>query len=359
MRWQCVTRFAFASLRVARSLTWTAITDLAPFSGGTVAAAIGFGPGLVAAGTVPEGSTVRAAAWTSTDGQTWTRSADDPSFGGSASFTGLAASGSTLVGGGCVVGAEACAGAPAPLFWTSLDGRRWTPSPIAADPPDRKLCCFYSAMAPGPLGFVAVGADFSAGFPDTPADVSVATSRDGKAWTILAPSPAFKGATMGGVARISGGLVATGRAGVSAAVWTSTDGQTWTHSTTSGLSVSVDVRSLDAGGSGLVAVGQDGPRAASWTSQDGLAWQEAPDSPSMAGGLMLQVLSTSAGFIAIGSVNGTGAAWASPDGSTWSKLDPGPGFAGATITAATGLGSRIVLFGKAGSGQLVGAIGAP
>jgi hypothetical protein len=343
----------------ARSLTWTPIADLAPFSGGTVAAAIGFGPGLVAAGTVPEGNTVRAAAWTSTDGQIWTRSSDDPTFGASASFTALAASGSTLVGAGCVVGPESCLGTGTSLFWASRDGRGWTPSAITAASRNRERCCLYSALVPRPLGFVAVGTDFSPG-PTVPVeDASVATTTDGRAWTILAPNPAFTGATMGGVAAISGGFVATGRAGAGVVVWTSTNGQTWTRATTSGLSTSADVRSLAAGGPGLVAVGEDSPRAASWTSKDGRVWQEAPDSPSLAAGLMLQVFSTSAGFIAIGTVNGAGAAWASPDGSTWSKLDPGPGFAGATITAVTGFGSRIVLFGRTESGQLVGAVGEP
>ena len=143
----------------AGGLTWTPISNLASFSGGTVAAAIRFGPGLVAAGTVPEGNAVRAAAWTSTDGQAWTRSTDDPSFGGSASFAALAASGSTLVGTGCVVGPEGCAGLPSPRFWVSRDGRDWTASTIT-NPPDRELCCLYKAMAPSPAGFVAVGADF-------------------------------------------------------------------------------------------------------------------------------------------------------------------------------------------------------
>jgi hypothetical protein len=342
-------------------LTWTPVADVSPFSEGTVQAAIAFGSGLAAAGTVPEGKTVHAAAWTSTDGIAWTRSADDPSFGNSASLTLLTASGSTLVGMGCAVGAEGCGGVP--LFWTTPDGRTWSPSSVA---PTKSACapdtttCNYTGLVAGSAGLVAVGADFSQGYPQQPADAGVATSSNGKSWSILPLNPAFKAATMGGVAAIAGDFVAVGATGdLTPVVWTSKDGQTWTRVSASGVPSSAAMKSVAAGKSGLVAVGGDGSRAASWTSKNGATWVEGPDAASLAGGSMLQVVSTSAGLVALGTVNGGGAAWASTDGSSWTKLDPGPAFQGAQVTAAAGIGSRLVLFGKSAAGHIVEAIGAP
>jgi hypothetical protein len=344
-------------------LTWTSVADMTPFSEGTVQAAIAFGSGLVAAGTVPEGKTVHAAAWTSTDGKAWTRSTDDPTFGGSAAFTMLATAGSTLVGAGCTEGPEGC-GLAGVLFWTTQTGRTWSASTIepttVACAPDTTNCN-YAGLAVGPTGLVAVGFDHSAGFGGTvPADASVAVSKDGTAWSIDPLDAAFKAATMGGVAAAAGGFVAVGATSdLVPVVWTSTDGRTWTRPSPSGLSTSAELRSIVTGTQGLVAVGGDGSRAASWTSKDGATWVEGPDAPALAGGSMLQVHSTSTGLVALGTVNGGGAAWLSADGSTWTKLDPGPAFQGAQVTAAAGIGSRLVLFGKSAAGHLIEVIGAP
>jgi hypothetical protein len=352
---------ACAGTTPASVLRWTPIADLSPFADGSVAAAIGFGQGLVAAGTVLEGKTVHAAAWTSTDGQTWTRSADDPSFGSAAQFVLLATSGSTLAGEGCNASPEGCGGPV--LVWNSKDGRTWSAATIT---PTDKACtpstteCNPADLIGGAFGFLWVGVDQSAGFPQKPADASVGTSQDGKVWAIQPLDPALKAATMGGVAEAAGGFVAVGETSdLAPVIWTSADGRAWTRTSPQGVAPSAELRSVAAGGPGLVAVGQDGSRAASWTSKDGSNWQEGPDAGSLAGGLMLQVLSTSAGLVALGTVNGTSTAWLSADGSTWTKLDPGSTFAGAKITAAGAVGPRLVLFGKTEAGHLVGAVGMP
>lgn len=337
---------------------WIPLTDMSAFGLGRVAAITQLGSKLVAVGSAPDAGTTRIAVWTSADGLSWKRARDEPSFA-QAEIEALARSGSRLVAVGCAIGSEICSANDAARVWTSSDGAVWTPAAFGSgfDPTAR----WYNAVTGGGPGFVAVGSDFSGGFPQVPADSSIVTSRDGATWTPVAASPGFKAATMGGVAAAGAILVVVGSGSNGApAVWTSSDGRAWARVATSGLPTDAEVRDVTAGGPGVIAVGREGGNAASWTSSDGRSWRQAPTAGALGGARMLHIVTTSHGFSAIGTVSdGSGAAWTSPDGTSWTKLDLGATFAGALISAVGEIGGRTVVFGATQAGKPIAVISAP
>ncbi len=135
-------------------------------------AVVAWGHGFVAGGYV--GSLVgpiRAAFWTSRDGETWTRVADDAGFAATR-VTGLAVApdGSRLVAVGAAGDAKAATGSVA---WQSLDGETWQ---RAADGPVF-AGTLMNAVTAGDDGFVAVGSSVAA-------DRAAAwRSADGLTWT--------------------------------------------------------------------------------------------------------------------------------------------------------------------------------
>jgi hypothetical protein len=337
---------------------WRPVTDMSAFEDGSVAAITLLGPKLMAVGSTPAGGKTTAGVWTSADGLSWTRAHDVPSFG-QAEIDAVARSGSGLVALGCPVGPEGCAGNPVARIWTSNDGAAWTPAAFSSgfDPTGRR----YDAVTAGGPGYVAVGYDISGGFPQVPADASIVTSGDGAKWTPVTANPAFRAATMGGVAAAGATLVAVGQASNGApVVWTSTDGRTWPRAATSGLPTDAEVRDVTTAGPGVIVVGREGGNAASWTSTDGRTWQQGPPSGALAGARMLHIVATSRGFIAVGTVgDGSGAAWTSPDGTNWTKLDLGESFVGAMVGAAGEIGGRTVVFGTTQAGKPIAVISAP
>jgi hypothetical protein len=331
---------------------------MSAFGLGSVAAIAQLGPKLVAVGSAPDAGKTRAAVWTSADGLSWTRAHDDPSFG-QAKIEALARSGSRLVAVGCAIGSEFCDANTVARIWTSSDGTVWTPAAFGSgfDPTAR----WYNAVTAGGPGFVAVGSDFSGGFPNVPADSSIVTSGDGATWTPVAANPGFKAATMGGVAAAGAILVVVGSGSNGApVVWTSSDGRAWPRVTTSGLPTDAEIGDVTTGGPGVIGVGGEGGNAASWTSTDGRSWHQAPASGALSGARMLHVVATSHGVVAIGTVSdGSGAAWTSPDGTSWTKLDLGESFAGALVSTVGEIGGRTVVFGTTQAGKPIAVIGAP
>jgi hypothetical protein len=213
--------------------TWSRVPhDEAIFGGDRgqkMRSVIAGGPGLVAVGgdgTLDEDAadwTSSAAAWTSSDGFTWTRVPDESIVGGSGGegMFSVAAGGPGLVAVGSMNGVF---NDHAPLrdmdaaVWTSLDGFTWTRVPhdpsvfaLSGDGTSSGHEQMGSVTAGGP-GLVAVG---STGVPETGWDEAVWTSRDGFTWTLLPQSPDNNDCTEGydemtGVTFGSFGLMAVG-----------------------------------------------------------------------------------------------------------------------------------------------------
>ena len=373
--------------------TWLPLGDVPALSGGLVIDVVNGGGQLVAVGGIPDptktgpfGDPVwgSAAVWTSADGASWQRLADDPSFAGAGAVN-VAVNGDTVLVLGMQPGSLAdslgvrawdthaepptfrawlvdagqiCAGCLPPS-----SGSPWQPVDIAAPEGGEAHAYFASITAGGP-GFVLVGGVYSnspsaASGLVTPVGAVVATSADGSAWSFTNPaSPELAGGSMQSVAAGPSGLVAVGDTGLQPTVWTSVDGRSWVRSIGAIASPGASVRSVAAGPGGFVAVGDEAGSASSWVSADGQSWQAAPVSPALADARMIHVTWLGSEFVATGqSQDGTGIAWHSPDGRTWSRLDIASVLAGGPVQAAGEVGSRQLLFGIDPSNRLAIAVG--
>jgi hypothetical protein len=313
-----------------------------------LAAVAGTASGLVSVGWAYPG--LRAAAWTSSDGLTWSRVPDFPQRGVSAQLTAVAAGEGRLV----AVGTDADRAA----VWISLDGRAWTeaaPLDTSSGPPTHLL-----AVASLGQGFV-VG-----GYRERPTgggDAVAWYSPDGTQW-LPAPLPRAEGATLAGLASGEGRVVAVGWTGLGsgqrAAAWTSPDGLHWA----AGQVAAGGASRLDAVTSAdgtWVAVGAGGANgsgddAAAWTSVDGGDWAAVPDGPVFQNYTlpieMLAVATTPQGLVAVGEKhdagNGSGVVWLSADGRSWSRLPAAADFSGGGMAGVTEQGGRVVVVGSLG-----------
>jgi hypothetical protein len=143
---------------------WTRVDDADLRTGQTASLVVGPGGGLVAVGTDLERR--EAVVWTSSDGGAWTRAPGEDSrrFGGFIQMTDVTLAGRTLV----AVGESSSLQRPTVMAWTSADGIRWT---AAKEVPAFEQSEAYG-IAAGPVpsiagsqspGVVAVGAF---GIPD-------------------------------------------------------------------------------------------------------------------------------------------------------------------------------------------------
>lgn len=252
------------------------------------------GPGLVAAGLAGDLHSRTAAVWTSLDGRSWDRVADE---------AGVFASEDSGVG-------------------------------------DRIIIDLLSR----PEGLVGVGAEGVVGRIDG----AVWTSADGTSWDRVR-ADALEGPgdqIMWAAAEFDGSVVAAGESGGFGAVWLSRDGMAWTKVVFDEPSAVYDVAFSDPY---LVAVGSvDIPhRPAVWLSTDGMTWSRLPGDTAGAGsgvegageasGRMTRVVAFDGGLLAMGAMAdfdwltfADPAAWVSEDGFVWRALevefpDFGPG----------------------------------
>ncbi len=147
-------------------VTWTRVPDDEAVFGGEgsqhMFGVTSGGPGLVAVGedwTDTESGGGRAAVWTSPDGVTWTRVADDEAVfsvaGRNTSMGQVATLGSTLVATGIALDPTG-GGAHQPLAWSSADGVTWSVMDLAPLFDTGEIGYLDSLTAGGP-GLVAVG----------------------------------------------------------------------------------------------------------------------------------------------------------------------------------------------------------
>jgi hypothetical protein len=233
---------------------------------------------------VPSGGPCGPAFLMSSDGVTWTRVADAPTFAG-ASIQALASGSHGLVAVGDT-------GWGNPAIWVSDTGATWQrlalPGAVFAD-------AHFSTVRATSTGYVLAGGTGSMSVSVTggpPASMSKVAagwwSADGRTWAKATVTRAAEtGSSLGTISVGSHGLVAVGaRAdGRDYAAWTSPDGRVWTPIAPGyygAPAASPGVPTLPSftladDGTHLIAVGEGDQRALRmWTSSDGIAWQPLP-----------------------------------------------------------------------------------
>ncbi len=302
------------------------------------------GPGLVAVGSEGPNDHEDAAVWTSKDGMTWSRVANDEAiFGGedSQEMVSVTAGGPGLV----AVGSDGAFGEVDVAVWNSSDGITWSRVPHDESVFGGEGFLEMVSVTAGGPGLVAVGGEES----EEGIVAAVWTSPDGITWSRVAHDEAIFGGeglqAMVSVTAGGPGLVAVGYeisaddwddldtwVGV-AAVWTSSDGITWSRVphdvAVFGGEGFPEMMSVTAGGPGLVAVGRvwsdDVSDAAAWTSPNGITWSRVAHDEAVFGNeefqSMVSVTASGPGLVAVGSGSfGEVAVWTSPDGITWSRV---------------------------------------
>jgi hypothetical protein len=204
------------------------------------------------------------------DGGAWAPAPVGKAFDGQVAPSATAANGSAYV----VVGS---AGGTSAAAWTSADLRSWTRSGNAGkgdldgghDAPK-----WMSDVTAGPDGFVAVGGQTTDKMPRP----ALWTSPDGRSWTLSPSAPALPpGAAQGSLTKVvtrGNALVATGVAGAYAFVSVSTDGgRTWQPAALPGAVPGSQLTAATPTPRGFVLVGTAGSDVLMWTSPDGRAWR--------------------------------------------------------------------------------------
>lgn len=346
-----------------------------PGSGHVMLAVVSAPSGLVAVGDAAGSMTNEMSdggVWLSEDGSEWTRLDADGLFeSGGASLRTIAHTGDRfVVGGSSCDTEERCPFAPA--FWTSTNGITWARVAddsaifgegggvgdiVVAD--DRLLA---SGMACGGPTADSVPLDGEECRP------TVWSSPEGLVWDRVWAGDTF--ATIEAIAVGPTSMVGVGFEQLVdsdgtptgdwvGAAWASGDGITWTR-----LASDVGGSAVAFGPNGFVAVGDDGIDAVVWVSPDGYAWSLVED-PTFADGTMTDVIATDDGYIAVGPVWGLdpevyggpfpGLAptvqppivWTSPDGRAWER-HPFDGDGIGSLRAATVVDGTLVLVGQRG-----------
>jgi hypothetical protein len=294
---------------------------------------------------------IRAEAWSSADGLTWTRSG---ALGADASSlaNGVAVA-DTLV---AVVGSSGRDAAA----WLSADGRAWRAVESAdfRDPGEVRI----STVVPWKDGFVAAG---HVGSLVGPIRAAFWVSDDGRTWRRVADSPGFADSRVADLTVADGTLVAVGAAGdvkqaTAAVTWRSTDAEHWERSGADDALDEAVMNSVAAGPQGIVAVGSDvnSQRAVAWRSDDGATWTRSPDAPSLENhGLRIEMRAvawTPAGYVAgghllFGTQYPTAVVWTSPDGAAWTRANEPASFSQGKIQGIAAGGPGVVAVGSFGS----------
>jgi hypothetical protein len=279
------------------------------------------GDTVVAVGSGPRG----AAAWRSGPDGTWRRAPDDPSIQGG-TMTDIVATPSGWVAVG-QHGTEAAA-------WTSSDGLSWTPATVeaAGADPDSEFGSLMQHVAAGPDGLVAIGPGRD--IESRPAEWA---SADGRTWTIVSdPIPGI-GAANDIALMPAGWFVIVGAPADdvgSEEAWSSADGRTWTP--LPGMT-GMWVHAVAPWRGGIVAVGSVSDEDAGveapavWVMAPDGGWERAanvPGSTTARDVSISAVAATADRIIATGpSPTGGVGIWISEDGTTWRLVDS-PGLEG-------------------------------
>jgi hypothetical protein len=290
-----------------------------------------------------------AAAWLSTDGQTWAQAPglDAPE---ESIMTSVTVSPARIVAVGGI--AARAAG------WTSANGSAWSSSRVGQ--PSIQGQARMAAVV-GWHGSYVAGGDVE----PTPSEHHAVLweSNDGTSWTALPDAPQFDGGSVTGIAAGPSELVAVGyvlepSGATRAAAWWSTDGRTWNASPDGGAFTDARMNAVAVGGPGFVAVGSadNMTSAAVWTSRDGRTWTRAPAGAGFSGGglrvSMASVAAIPGDLVAVGSRddagNGSPTVWVSSDGTNWRRVADDPSFGGGDMSSISAAGTSFVAVGALG-----------
>jgi hypothetical protein len=304
--------------------------------------------GFVAVGSAPgPGGDTDGAVWRSVDGQEWSVVGADSFTGpGDQRLVGVAAGPSGLA----VVGTDGSSAAA----WTSPDGDVWTRVPhdegVFGGPGDQRMEAVTAL--PGGRGWAAVGTDGQG-------DGALWTSSDGTwdrvdAEGLGGPDDQLLLDVVAGATA----LVAVGADGPSAAAWTSTDATTWSRADLGPGRATA----LAASETALVAVGStetDGTDAVTWRSADATTW-ERMQGDDLAGPLDQDLAGVTVGddvIVVVGATDLGGgldaAAWTSADAGVWGRSAHNEGIFGGDqaqrMADVASIGGLVVAVGWSGS----------
>lgn len=323
----------------------------------TIMSAILFGGGYVLAGNANNAG--RAVVWQSSDGTSWQRIEDGPSFADSTMRMLVAIPGGVLAIGAATASDGLCSGGEgttcnpvSPIrLWTSSDGRPWQRLPDVATAAFGRAQLTEAASGPDVLVLFGWHVPVAALAPTQP---MVWTSADGRTWRVRKQfGRTFPDGVVEGLIASANGFAAVGRnTGLESphmpgTAWFSGDGRTWTAAS---VPASTDEETrVYAGSSGLLASGlTDGPTVF-WSSPDGRSWSAADASafPFTSNDRSPVLVSDGTRIMAVGANrSGASGAWVSSDGLDWQSIasigtvPPIPATDGGTIGA---LGPRGVV----------------
>lgn len=311
------------------ALRWAAPALMAPTE--NIADAAAWGGDYVAVGSIQNAKGGgQAAAWSSTDWRTWSRTLLDVPAAGSSGIERVVGLRSGLVAIG-TSGALRCVPPegegqvcdPLPVgIWTSADGRHWRQ---AAAPATFAGATISGVASNGQL-LVLIG---STGWNQP----GIWTSPDGATWQRAnLPAATFAEAHLVGLTAERGGFIVTGQTGgaeplccaggwglSTPAAWFSLDGHTWQAAVVDRAAPVPDgqIARVFAGGTGLVAWGSP-ETSPGWASADGRRWSTLPGQAGVP-----EVPRASDGTRILGEGSGAGnrsGLWSSVDGRSWRPL---------------------------------------
>jgi hypothetical protein len=286
-----------------------------------------------------------AVIWSSADGRRWVDRQTLPRPEG-VTLASLTTSGDAIVAVGNADGVAAA--------WRSTDGSSWTRSAF-----DHDSRGSLSAVVATGRGFVGAG---YAGEQNGPHRAAFWMSPDGVTWTSVPDEDAFDAASVNALAAFGDAVVAVGATiDGSALSWVAADGGRWTRAPSAESLSDATMLAVAAFGRGLVAVGttRSGEQAVAWTSADGLVWKRSPDAATLHSqgtyaphAEMSDLAVIDDRLLAVGwnstASNGSAVVWTSPDAAGWSREADGPGLSGGGMSAVAVGDDVVVAVGSTG-----------